>query len=291
MSGTKGSSAFGRESTSGVASSPIGRYALVEGGRVYFETLGRGPLVLLLHSSGMDSYQWRAVLPLLADAGFQGCAFDLPGHGKSDLPPSGPVEDIGSFVASVSEACANLAAPQAIVGCSIGGKIALEMAASAVGRSVSLCVLVGSAAKVPPIPTPADRWSSAITETIRSELHRTVGTAAPSTYAAELSWRYGMCAPEVIWADLMAWNNHDGLPSLCNTTCKVLVVRGSEDPFVPVGSARETVERSPDGELLEMGGVGHYPMVDPSGLCNAIVAAMPDSAGPSSTCDAPGGGR
>ncbi len=65
------------------------RYATVNGHRLRYLRVGRGPAVVLIHGFGSSIYTWKDVLPLLA-ADHDVVALDLPGFGASDLPP-GPV--------------------------------------------------------------------------------------------------------------------------------------------------------------------------------------------------------
>ena len=47
---------------------------------------GEGDPVVLMHGVPVSSYLYRKVLPLLADRGLRGVAFDLPGMGLSERP-------------------------------------------------------------------------------------------------------------------------------------------------------------------------------------------------------------
>ncbi|MEY4363477.1 MAG: hypothetical protein RLZZ24_829 [Pseudomonadota bacterium] len=50
--------------------------------RWHVQTMGSGPVALLLHGTGASTHSWRNVMPLLAQR-FQVVALDLPGHGFS----------------------------------------------------------------------------------------------------------------------------------------------------------------------------------------------------------------
>ena len=102
--------------------------------RLYVEEAGQGIPLVCLHTAGSDSRQWRH---LLNDTGvtrhFRVLAFDMPWHGKS-LPPVGwqdeeyrlttqaYVDLVLAFIGTL-----DLERP-VVVGCSIGGKIVLELA-------------------------------------------------------------------------------------------------------------------------------------------------------------------
>src|SRR5690606_11917269 len=103
--------------------------------RIYVEMAGEGRPVLCLHTAGADTRQWRHILN---DADLAGShrffAFDMPWHGKS-LPPQGfeteeyllTTEAYIETVLAVADAL-SLDRP-ILAGCSMGGRIALQIAA------------------------------------------------------------------------------------------------------------------------------------------------------------------
>ena len=116
----------------------VGRYLrLVAGGRphrVYFEEAGQGIPLVCLHTAGADGRQFRHLMNDDAvTRHYRVLAFDLPWHGKS-LPPAGwqdeeyrlttpgYIELVRAFIEALG-----LERP-VVLGCSIGGKIVLELA-------------------------------------------------------------------------------------------------------------------------------------------------------------------
>jgi 3-oxoadipate enol-lactonase len=78
--------------------------------------------VVLLHAGVADSRMWASQVASLRTAGHEPVAPDLPGFGEAPLDP--PTVDYVKFAA------ARLGGPGALVGCSFGGRVALEVAAS-----------------------------------------------------------------------------------------------------------------------------------------------------------------
>jgi len=76
--------------------------------------------VLLLHAGIADHRMWAPQVEALEGAGHRVLAPDLPGYGDAPLEPG--------TIAYVDVAAAQLARSAAIVGCSFGGRIALELA-------------------------------------------------------------------------------------------------------------------------------------------------------------------
>ena len=91
--------------------------------------------VLLLHAGIADSRMWAPQVEALTAAGHRVLAPDLPGFGETPLEPG--------RVDFVELAVALLERPAAVVGCSFGGRIALEIA-SARPDLVERLLLVGS---------------------------------------------------------------------------------------------------------------------------------------------------
>jgi pimeloyl-ACP methyl ester carboxylesterase len=109
--------------------------------RVYFEEAGQGWPLVCLHTAGADGRQFRH---LMTDAAvtrdWRVLAFDMPRHGKS-LPPAGWQDEeyrlttaaYVELILGFSDAL-GLARP-VVLGCSIGGKIVLELALRAPSAS------------------------------------------------------------------------------------------------------------------------------------------------------------
>ena len=104
---------------------------------------GQDITLVLLHGGGESAWAWRWVMPRLAER-FRVLAPDLPGSGKSDLVAGRYVAGwYGSFVADFLDA---LQIERAVViGHSLGGLAALQMALNDRGERVRGLALVSSA--------------------------------------------------------------------------------------------------------------------------------------------------
>ena len=116
----------------------VGRYVWTEiegvAHRLYFEEAGQGIPLVCLHTAGADNRQFRH---LLADpevtTRFRVLAFDMPWHGKS-TPPDGWEKHeyrltTQSYTAAIRAFCKAMELDRPVVmGCSIGGRIVLNLA-------------------------------------------------------------------------------------------------------------------------------------------------------------------
>ena len=63
-----------------------GREFEAGGVRSFVREQGEGEPVVLMHGIPVSSFLYRKVLPLLAERGLRGVAFDLPGLGLAEKP-------------------------------------------------------------------------------------------------------------------------------------------------------------------------------------------------------------
>jgi 3-oxoadipate enol-lactonase len=111
---------------------------------------GWGPTVLLVHAGIADRRMWDDQVGPLADAGWTVVRADLPGFGESP-PPGAPV----ALWVALRDLLDHLGVDRAVVvGASLGGRAAVELALAAPGR-VRALVLVGSGLAGHPFREPA----------------------------------------------------------------------------------------------------------------------------------------
>jgi len=104
---------------------------------LHIETLGDGPPVLLLHSSGLSGRQWKKLSSQLAQQGFRAILPDLHGHGASppwlEPKPFSYRQEVETIAAKIRSE-----GPVHLVGHSYGGLIALLAAVEAPDRVRSM---------------------------------------------------------------------------------------------------------------------------------------------------------
>lgn len=93
-----------------------------------------GGVVIFLHGGGQSRSAWRGAARRLAAAGCRACTMDLRGHGDSDWSDRAAyhVDDFaGDLIATIGQ----MGSPAVLVGASLGGHIAMLVAA----RRPNLC--------------------------------------------------------------------------------------------------------------------------------------------------------
>src|ERR1700735_4749281 len=97
------------------------------GGRIAYEVIGEGPLVVLSHGMGDARSSYRFLAPLIAAAGYRVASVDLRGHGESSTGWSSytRADSAGDLIALIEA----LGGPAVIVGqCFLGGSAAIAPA-------------------------------------------------------------------------------------------------------------------------------------------------------------------
>lgn len=93
--------------------------------RIALEIAGRGPLVVFMHGIGANRKTWHEQLDAAAAAGYCAAAWDARGYGDSD-DYDGAL-DFGDFARDLERVLDALGVRRAhLVGCSMGGRIALD---------------------------------------------------------------------------------------------------------------------------------------------------------------------
>jgi pimeloyl-ACP methyl ester carboxylesterase len=134
------------------------REIVVDGTRLRYLETGRGPAVVLLHGLGASMYSWRHTIAPVAAAGFRVIAVDHKGLGFSDRPERGYSNS--DYVRLTVALLDSLGIHDAVlVGNSMGGQIALEVALAHPERLRGLALLATSGFGIRyPMLLRAARW-------------------------------------------------------------------------------------------------------------------------------------
>jgi pimeloyl-ACP methyl ester carboxylesterase len=254
----------------------VGRYLRLELGgrphRVYFEEAGAGIPLVCLHTAGADNRQWRH---LLNDADvtrhFRVLAFDMPWHGKS-LPPVGFQDEeyrltTQGYIDLVMAFIRTLGLERPVVmGCSIGGKIVLELARL---HADTFRALIGleSADYQPP-------WYDDTGWLHRPDIHGgevagammsgLIAPQSPSETRWDTLWMYMMSGPGVFKGDLFFYRAdgdfRDRVSQIDTSRCPLYLLTGEYDFSCTPDDTRRTAGKIKGARLTVMREIGHFPM-------------------------------
>jgi pimeloyl-ACP methyl ester carboxylesterase/ketosteroid isomerase-like protein len=241
-------------------------YLTVDGSTAFVEVAGEGQPLLCIHTAGQSGVPARASLYELSGRGSQVIVPDPPRHGRSDHAVGGPVTDLSVYSAWLGKVLATLGVQRPwVVGCSIGGKIALELAAD---PSVAPRGVVAMAADAFNDPAATRGYVRALEDSASpSRADRTyygtlasIGASVPPERAEVIAAMHRREDPVVSTSDLIGWSTHDLRPRLAEIACPVRLVIGEDDYWINTADLAPTAAAIPDCTYQRLAGVGHYPM-------------------------------
>ncbi len=256
---------------------------VVDGLRLHVAEAGAGPVLLLMHGLTASHAVWEPTIPAFA-AEWRVIAPDLPGHGESDKPDAPYTIDF--FAGMVRSLARELDVREAVVaGSSLGGQVALELAAwyptftralvlaaPAVGYSVAMR-RVGQALQVLTGPRVL---RASLAQFFQQNFHdRTrIGHATRRRILEER-----LAAPDfpafarAVARSLGGVLTADSQP-LERVTQPVLVLWGREDRLVPLKRSERLLRRIPHARLHVLERCGHLPMLEQPAAFNRAVAGF-----------------
>lgn len=129
-----------------------------DGGRLWYEVTGDGPAVIFIHPGLWDARTWDREFTRFAEAGFRTLRYDVRGYGRSSRPTGAPYAHHRDLIAVMDAAEVDRTA---LVGCSMGGGIAIDAALEHPGRVRALAVVASAAGGVEPLPEEEAWWDAA----------------------------------------------------------------------------------------------------------------------------------
>ncbi|MCE0764252.1 alpha/beta hydrolase [Pseudonocardia kujensis] len=249
----------------------VGRYLTVEvegrRQRLYFESAGTGPPLVCLHTAGADSRQFRYLLedPELT-ARWTVYAFDMPWHGRSEPPADWQRQTYrlttATYAATVLAFMDGLGLERPVLaGCSMGGAIALYLAAEHGDRFTGVCALEGGLGNPSRFVDWTNRTDVDHSSFLTSWVGGLIAPTSPAGPAAQTLWGYAQSGPGIYQGDTYFYSQD--LPrvadSLGTARCPLYVFSGEYDYSATTEMSRTAAERL-GGQLVEMEGKGHFPM-------------------------------
>jgi len=267
-------------------------YLDIPGGRIAYDVIGQGPLVVLSHGMGDLRQSYRFLAPKLAQAGYRVAFADMRGHGDSSTGwESITRADVGGDLVALIR---HLGGPAIIVGQSLSGGAATVAAAQA-PELVSAIVELNPFTRVPKTDFGAflrvkgyRRGGLLIgrvkmLKSLRAWL-RYLDLAYPAKpadwagYTAAL--RAKLTEPDRMaqFVKTMATNGADAEAALPDVKCPALIVMGTADPDFPNPEAegRAIVAALPPGlgTLKTLAGAGHYPHAERPDETAALITSF-----------------
>lgn len=270
------------------------------GRSIHYSCTGSGPGVVLVPGLGSGAKLFGTLPRRFARAGFTCAAVDPVG-----LPPSsllaGPF-DFAAAAADLLAVAAALPAPVALVGTSLGGKVALQAAASADPGTIHRLVLLCSTATVTPRSLAVYRYFELLASEVDGRLlgaltapflfGDTFHRERPAVVADIIrATRPSATARAFMLAQARALPGYDGegfarccrVPSLC--------LAGAEDALALPADVAHTAALLPEGSYQMIEGAGHSLLLESATAFDEVVAFLRDGRPARLAADRPSAAR
>lgn len=241
-------------------------YVEVDGILTFVEDWGTGVPILCVHTAGQSGVQYRHVAPQLAALGYRVIVPDMPGHGRTEPHPDGPVTDLGTYAAWLLEVSRTLELDRPlVVGCSIGGKITLDIATRA-GTSIRGALAMAASAQPGVLSVRGlqrelqDLAAPSRTDRTYYGTRAVVGRAVSPDLRELIARMHCREDPEISTSDLIGWGTHDIRAGLGDVQVPTHVVVGSDDRWISSDLAQATADAITGAEFTLLPDIGHYPM-------------------------------
>jgi 3-oxoadipate enol-lactonase len=248
----------------------------VNGVDLYYESHGTGEPVLLIHGLGSSTKDWDPQVSELSKQ-FQVIAFDVRGHARSSKPKQRYTvklfaDDTAAFIRTLG------IAPAHVVGISMGGMIAFQLAVDAPDLVRSL-VIVNSGPAMP-IRTVAQRmmiWTRVAIVRLRGMRKMGEVLAArllpkPEHAALRAAFieRWAANDPRAYLSALRGLVNWGVMDRLSELTCPVLVLTADQD-YTPIAFKQAYTALIKNAELVVVQDARHFVPIEQPASFNAAL--------------------
>jgi pimeloyl-ACP methyl ester carboxylesterase len=211
---------------------------------------GQLPFVLI-HGAGGTKAKFRSLEEKLE--GVSCFVLDLPGHGEQANIRCKSIEEYAEWVNTQLQGQEVI-----VVGHSMGGLIAIEMAAR--NPNVKGLVLDASHYEMPVHPNILEELAAGRFPEFLFTASYSKDTSAElvEEERAQLSW----VDMSVVHDDFFACNEYKGESAFAGLRVPILAVYGSEDKLLPKGAMEKAAELNPNVQAETIEGAGHYIMLE-----------------------------
>ena len=245
---------------------------------IFYQDRGQGPALLLVHGLGSSSLDWEYQYPHF-ESNYRIIAPDLRGFGRSDKP-DGPYL-VGRQAADVIALLDHLGIEEvALLGFSMGGAVAFELAATHPERVRQLIIVNSSTSFVP------DHWRKHLEFFVRKGIIKVLGIPQLASLIAKRLFpkedqgelramtidRYGANHKQAYLHaidGLVRWQLSDA--QLQQITMPTLVIAAEHD-YTPLAEKQDYCARLPNATLSLVGDSRHATPIDQPGPFNALLA-------------------
>ncbi len=230
---------------------------------IYYSASGSSkpgcPPVVLIHGAGSNHLVWSSELRRLA--GLRVLAIDLPGHGRSE---SAAQQTIEANAAAVAHFLSTLGVYQAIlIGHSMGGAVALQLALDDPNRAAALGLIASGAYLAVPDGLLEELSNPAMMPLALLWLGKRLFSPNASDDLVRLTIE-GLkgSRPGVLCNDWQACARFDVRSRIATLRPPLWIAAGLDDQIMPLSSAHFLATQAPDAQLQLVPQAGHMAILE-----------------------------
>jgi 4,5:9,10-diseco-3-hydroxy-5,9,17-trioxoandrosta-1(10),2-diene-4-oate hydrolase len=259
-------------------------YNVAGGYEISVAEVGAGPAVVFLHGSGpgaSGASNFRLNIDAFVAAGYRVLLPDLIGYGASSKP-TGIDYTLQLFTDTVYEALSAAGVESAVlVGNSLGGGIAMQMAFDHPGFATRLVMMAPGCVEELPVyfampgiaKMMGDFTSPDFSEADQRRLVSNLVYDPSIISDALVSERYAVARTQP--KDVLARMRTNNLaPRLGELTMPILGFWGLQDEFCPASGAQRFLDACPDARFMTFNNVGHWVQVERAAEFNRYAIAF-----------------
>ncbi|MCB2188504.1 MAG: alpha/beta hydrolase [Deltaproteobacteria bacterium] len=248
---------------------------------LYYEVAGEGTPLVMIRGVGSTLGQWFAQVPDFA-RGHRVVTFDNRGVGRSSrgsaaITAPRLAADVRALLAGLS------ALPAHVLGVSLGGMIAQELALSypeAVRSLVLVATHCGGQDNEPTTPEAMAAFTRVVTGTAtdpQADLLSAMFAPGAAQRLPLVVARYfhvsslETAPPQVMQEQYQAVRGFDACGRLPGLACPTLVLCGRQDGMIPPGNSRRLAGLIPGARLEMVDQAGHQVLLEQAAPCNELV--------------------
>ncbi len=234
------------------------------------EKYGNGVPIVFIHGAGGSTLSW-VFQKMYFEGSYTVFLVDLPGHGRSDGPPSA---SIGGYAEALKRTFEENAITSAfIAGHSMGGAVAMDFAFRYPGL-VRGIVLIGTGARLKVYPEILEGIVKDKEKTARMIIDTAFSPQFPEKLKEKVFAEYMKNDAETVFNDFTACDGFNVIGQLGSLSVPALVICGIEDRFTPVKYSQYLAGSIPGTGLVLVEGAGHMVMIERPDEVNKAIGAF-----------------
>ncbi len=236
---------------------------------LFFSEEVHTPCLVFIHGAGGDKTQWYLQQHFFQKLGWKVLILSLPKHGLSNQINE---VNISNYANAISNLIITLKLEQVtLIGHSMGGAIALQLALNDPNNLVSSLVLIGTGAKLNVAPLFFELLETDFIKFLDLMKEYGYNKETKEDIKKKIEKIIKTCGPDVLLQDFKACSAFDIRDELSNLKIPTLIICGENDIMTPTKYSTYLHEKISNSKLSLIPNAGHYVFLESSNEVNKVI--------------------